>query len=41
MVLEASFENSNSRNALYERSAVALSVFVPVAKASCFSFFLI
>lgn len=39
MVLEASFEKTPET--LYERSAVALSVFVPVAKASCFSFFLI
>lgn len=44
MVLaEVSLMNSNSRNAVYESSMVALSVFVPVAKAAwffvCFSFF--
>lgn len=38
MVLaEFRLENSNSRNAVYECSMVALSVFVPVAKASWFS----
>lgn len=39
MVLaEGRLENSNSRNAVYECSMVALSVFVPVAKASWFVF---